>query len=171
MWKPKPAALSKGNNHTYTNSVAVKKSFFVSGEFLLRYRARSASTPPSTTLLGWIVLTEWSIVGRYGINRLDINRLVPGHKSDLLAASLPPCATYKDEGCQIASAIGGKAPSARGHACLCGREVITQNKGIKTWWVWGCSPYMQYFQTKHEWSAFSWSGSPRLSLQLLQHLL
>lgn len=42
-------------------------------------------------------------MGRYGINRLDINRLVPGHKSDLLAASLPPCATYKDQGCQIAS--------------------------------------------------------------------
>lgn len=56
--------------------------------------------PPSTTVRGRIVLTEWSIVGRYSINRLD-SAVMAGHKSDLLAASMALCATYKDQGCQI----------------------------------------------------------------------
>lgn len=89
--------------------------------------------PPSTNVLGWIVLTEWSILGRYGINRLD-SAVMAGHKSALLAASMPLCATYKDQGYQIAALPSEES----GHACLCRREVITHHKAIKTWWVWGC---------------------------------
>lgn len=74
-------------------SVASKKSLFVSGEFLLRYRA--VQPPPPSTML-----TEWGIVERYGINCL-YQVVTPGHKSGLLTASTLPCTTHKDQGWQI----------------------------------------------------------------------
>lgn len=74
------SCLSEKTTHTH------KERLFVSGEFLLQYRA--VRPPPPFDHVHPIILTEQGTVGRYGINRLDLVG-TPGHKSDLLTTTTP----------------------------------------------------------------------------------
>lgn len=91
------------------SSVAAKKSLFVSGEFLLRYRAVRASTPIHPAHA--VTLREWGIVGRDDINVLDRH----SHKSNRLPGGI-------------------KASRWEEIVCVC---VITAcHKAMKCWWVY-----------------------------------
>lgn len=147
--------------HTHVDSVAVKKGFFVSGEFLLRYRAVSA------------------IYHRARLNGLDrakrcgkVRYKSSGLCGDAWPQIRPACCLDASvcnlQGSRLSdscTAIGGKAQRASGHACLCGwRKLPTpgpsrlMSLGLFTF---SC---VQYFQSKHEWSAFSRSASSGLLL-------
>lgn len=110
-------------------------------------------------------------MGTYGINRLD-SAVMPGHKSDLLAASMPPCATYKDQGCQIATPTSGEKHRVKVgmHVCVGARKLPTTRPlqpnefAVVHLYLYAVFP----MQTRV--FSFCGSGLP-LSLQLLRHFL